>query len=109
MIDVAAFAAPLTDAEKAVRRLFADECGHEPNDPCLECDARGRHIVGVVGPIIQADTLEQLSRDLENLPRGGESLKGPYWYRQGVEDAAVIARDKALKLHPSDNDEQKED
>lgn len=32
---------------------------------------------------------------LDKLPVGGEALKGPYWYRQGVHDAANLLRDWA--------------
>jgi hypothetical protein len=32
---------------------------------------------------------------LDGLPPGGEALKGPYWYRSGIKDAADLARDKA--------------
>lgn len=42
-----------------------------------------------------AQVLTSHATYLESLPPGGEALKGPYWYRQGVKDAADLARDRA--------------
>jgi hypothetical protein len=42
-----------------------------------------------------AQVLKQFATYLEGLPPGGEALKGPYWFRQGIKDAADLARDKA--------------
>lgn len=42
-----------------------------------------------------SQVLTQFAEYLENLPPGGEALKGPYWYRSGIKDAADLARDKA--------------
>lgn len=42
-----------------------------------------------------AQVLTQHADFLENLPPGGEALKGPHWYRNGITDAAGLARDKA--------------
>jgi hypothetical protein len=42
-----------------------------------------------------AQVLTQHADFLENLPPGGEALKGPHWYRNGITDAASLARDKA--------------
>ncbi|HEY5835037.1 hypothetical protein [Streptomyces sp.] len=35
---------------------------------------------------------------LDNLPPGGEALRGPYWYREGVHAAADLLRDRADRL-----------
>lgn len=42
-----------------------------------------------------AQVLTQHAEFLENLPPDGEALKGPHWYRNGITDAAGLARDKA--------------
>jgi hypothetical protein len=42
-----------------------------------------------------AEVLRISADKLDALPPGGEALKGPYWYRQGVHDAADLARDWA--------------
>lgn len=31
---------------------------------------------------------------LDSLPPGGEALRGPYWYREGVHEAANLLRDR---------------
>lgn len=53
--------APLTDAEKAVAALFADDCVHYAGERCTECDARGRHIVAVVRPFLAAEFYEGMA------------------------------------------------
>jgi hypothetical protein len=49
---------------------------------------------------LKAEVCEQVEKvlntaadQLDALPPGGEALKGPYWYRQGVHDAADLLRD----------------
>lgn len=51
--------------------------------------------------VVAADALDKLADTLENLPSGGEALKGPHWYREGVKAAAAIARDEAYHLRPT--------
>ncbi|GAX57271.1 hypothetical protein [Streptomyces olivochromogenes] len=101
---------------------FPDQCPYlltvDPNPPhhgggvCCGCNAR-RDLedmafelatgAGVVDPRAYKATLDRYAAQvltrhaefLENLPPGGEALKGPYWYRNGITDAAYLARDKA--------------
>lgn len=42
-----------------------------------------------------AEVLRISAEKLDTLPPGGEALKGPQWYRQGVHDAADLCRDWA--------------
>lgn len=42
-----------------------------------------------------AEVLRISAEKLDTLPPGGEALKGPGWYRQGIHDAADLCRDWA--------------
>lgn len=42
-----------------------------------------------------AEVLRTAADKLDALPPGGEALKGPVWYREGVHDAADLCRDWA--------------
>ncbi|WP_329376128.1 hypothetical protein [Streptomyces sp. NBC_01483] len=42
-----------------------------------------------------AEVLRISAEKLDTLPPGGEALKGPQWYRQGIHDAADLCRDWA--------------
>jgi len=42
-----------------------------------------------------AEVLRTAADKLDALPPGGEALKGPVWYREGVHDAAGLCRDWA--------------
>ncbi|MFB7738298.1 hypothetical protein ACFC08_28700 [Streptomyces sp. NPDC056112] len=101
---------------------FPDQCPYlltvEPNPPHhdggVRCGCNARQDLedmavelatgaGIVDPREYKATLDRYAAQilkqhadfLDNLPPGGEALKGPYWYRQGVHDAAGLARDKA--------------
>lgn len=112
---------PLTPTAEACAG-FPDQCPYlitvDPNPPHHEggirCGCNARQDLegmafelatgaGVVDPREYKATLDryaaqiltQFASYLDNLPAGGEALKGPYWYRNGIKDAADLARDKA--------------
>lgn len=49
-----------------------------------------------------AEVLRTAADKLDALPPGGEALKGPLWYREGVHDAAGLCRDWADQADHAD-------
>lgn len=45
--------------------------------------------------------VRRLDDKVDALPSGGEALGGAYWYRDGLRDAAAIARDDAFAARQS--------
>jgi hypothetical protein len=102
---------PLTPAELAAAEALAghqieyideesgfdcscDEHGDLPPMP-FRSDAeqhQARAVVAAVHDLIAAETLDRFADKLDALPPGGEALSGPYWYRDGLRDAASMAR-----------------
>jgi hypothetical protein len=93
----------LTEAERAA---FAEMLRHTPHEsecwcgdnPCDECSATARAVVAAVRPGIEAEALNRHADKIDALPSGGESLNGVVWYRDGLRDAAMIARDEASAI-----------
>ena len=51
-------------------------------------------LITAIGPR-DAEVLRTAADKLDALPPGGEALKGPVWYREGIHDAADLCRDWA--------------
>jgi hypothetical protein len=88
----------LTPAETAVadslHRVYRDATDCVFTHPLGSEDFydEARAVVAAVHDLIAAETLDRFADKLDALPPGGEALSGPYWYRDGLRDAASMAR-----------------
>jgi len=97
----------LTEAERAAAKALRENpygC-HMNDEVCEECASAFRAIVAAVRPIIAAEALTRFADKVDALPPGGEALKGEVWYRDGLRDAATIARDDAAALRTTTSEE----
>ncbi|GAA2159259.1 MULTISPECIES: hypothetical protein [Glycomyces] len=91
----------LNGAEQAVVDVLQGDsaCSWHVGCDVEDCyGPRAAAIVAKLRPLIAAEALERFADKVDALPPGGEALKGDAWYRDGLRDAAAIARDEAAAL-----------
>jgi hypothetical protein len=97
-----------TEAEQAVVDVLAgkSECTWHVGCDVEDCyGPRARAIVAKLRPLTAAEALTRFADKVDALPPGGEALKGEGWYRDGLRDAAAIARDEAAALRTTTSEE----
>lgn len=85
---------PMTRDE--LRETIADViCNHARMSPAVQWEID--LLMGAVEQHVALRLNEQADR-LDSLPPSGEALQGPYWFRDGIHNAADLLRDEADRI-----------
>jgi hypothetical protein len=88
----------LTEAERAAAEaLTAHHNAHSITDRLGvgAFTSEARAVVAAIAPIIEAEALNRHADKIDAFPSVDISLRDAFWYRDGLRDAAMIARDMA--------------